>query len=116
MAGVVAGVVAPVVVPVFPELVDTASLPNWAKGFGLPSLPSGVSVILESRKLLNATSDKIELSSFILLTLNSNERKSSAVIEVTPSVLGVEPSALGEVAGADETRLACSPDDFIKKI
>lgn len=110
MAGVVAGV--------FSELIGKASLPNWAKGFGLPSFPSGVSTILESRRLLKATSDKTELSNFILLTLNSKLRKSSAVIEVAPRAPATEPPLPGsdEGAGDEETRLACSPDDLTKKI
>ncbi len=83
----------------------TLSAPNGAKGFGLPSVPSGIRVMLESCKLVKAILEKIESSNFIFLTLNSKERKSLAIKES-----GVPVSLLTLVVGlgvlAEETKLA----------
>lgn len=61
--------------------IATFSFPIGANGFGLPSLPSGTSTILESCKLVNALSEKIASFNFILLTLNNNTRNSLAITE-----------------------------------
>jgi len=96
------------------------SLPNWANGFGLPSVPSGISVMLESRKLLKAGSEKIESSNVIFLTLDNKARKSSlTVAEISFGIFAVagEPSIFGRaVPDGEETRLGSSGEGFIKKI
>jgi hypothetical protein len=60
---------------------------------------------------LNATSDKIPASNFILVTLNNNVKKSPVATEV-PLVVPVFETGLP----VDETKLACGAEDgFIKK-
>jgi hypothetical protein len=59
----------------FVEVVEISPTPNCAKGFCLPIVASGVSVILESCKLAKAGSEKIESSNFIVLTLSNKVRK-----------------------------------------
>ena len=61
---------------------EMISDPMGAKGFGLPSLPSGTSTILESRRVKKAGSEKIESSNLILLMFKSRERKSRARAEL----------------------------------
>jgi hypothetical protein len=72
------GVLELVLVMVFSEVMDgiTTSTPIGANGFGLPSFPSGTRIILESCKLRNAGSEKIESSNFIWVTLNNKVRNS----------------------------------------
>ena len=88
--------------------IETPSLPNSAKGFGLPSVVSGTRVMLESRRLLNAGLEKMLVSSFMVLMLNKVERKSSETPEVP---LGLaepdpEPLVLAVVLAGEDTKLA----------
>jgi hypothetical protein len=83
------------------------SVPNWAKGFDLPSVPSAVSTILESCKLLNASSEKIASSNFIFLTFNNRLRKSFAT-RVSFGVFVFIPEVFISGSGVvddDETKL-----------
>ncbi len=70
------GVVVEIETPALSE--DRAvSLPSGANGFGLPSVPSGVRVMLcVPSKLVKATSERIVSSSFIFLTERSKVKKS----------------------------------------
>ena len=97
--------------------IVTASLPNFANGFGLPSFPSGISTILESRKVRNAGSDKIASSNFIFLTFNNRARKSLATKGATTCELVEEPPMSGNVVvDGDTTKFSSSGDGLIKKI
>ena len=88
------------------------SEPMGAKGFGLPSVPSGVSSILESVKTLKVGSEKIVSSSFMLLTLKSRERKSSESEELPGKTFGF-PGKAG--VGMEEIRGAGSGLFLMKK-
>ena len=60
---------------------DIMSKPIGANGLGLPSVPSGISSILESRRERKAGSEKIESSKLILLTFKRMARKSWVIKE-----------------------------------
>lgn len=98
--------------------VAKASLPNCAKGFGRPSLPSGIKGTLESCKLLKATSEKTASFSFIFLTFNKSAKKSLATTEVGLSASPVAPvlSKLGSEALEVETKFSSFGDDLMKKM
>ena len=66
-------------VVVFITCASMLSVPIGANGFGRPSFPGGISIILESRKLLYALSEKIVSSNLIFLTLKSRAKKSLAM-------------------------------------
>ena len=90
---------------------EILSVPRGANGFGLPSFPSGVSVMLESRKLSNALSVKIASSNLMFLTLKSRVRKSWGIegfasLATTADALGFE---------GEEIKVAVSGSFFIKK-
>lgn len=85
------------------------SLPNWANGFNLPSVPSGVSTILESRKLLKTGSDKIASFNFIFLTFNNSVRKFLGTKEFPLGTLVPAPESFtfgNEVPDGEEIKLA----------
>ena len=94
-------------------VTTTASTPNGAKGFGRPSFPSGVSIMLESCLLIliKALSEKIESSNFILLTLKSKAKKSFAIAELF-SIAGA--LALDALSVEVETKVAVSGAPLIK--
>jgi hypothetical protein len=56
--------------------VEDVSDPIGAKGFGLPSVPSGVRVMLESIKEVNAGSANIASFSLIFLTFKRSDKNS----------------------------------------
>jgi hypothetical protein len=86
------------------------STPSGANGFGLPSVPSGISVILESCRLINALSEKTASSSFIFLTLKSKVKKSLATEE------SLSEDRSDEVETGVAEIKAASGDDFIKNM
>ena len=96
---------------------STLSVPSGANGLGRPSFPSGISMILESRKLLNALSEKIASSNFIFLTFKSKERKSLATrglwFEVIVSGIVEKEENVGL---EEEIKSAWGWGFFIKKI
>jgi hypothetical protein len=57
-------------------LDGVASEPKGANGFGLPSVPSGVSKILESNKEEKAGLLKIVSFNFMFLTFKRTDKKS----------------------------------------
>ena len=61
--------------------VGSTSVPIGANGFGLPWVPSGVRVMLESRSVLKAESEKIVSSNLIFLTFKRTVKKSAPVAE-----------------------------------
>ena len=100
--------------------IVVTSLPSGANGFILPSLPSGISTILESCKLINAGSEKIVSFNFIFVTFRSKFRK-SLVIEELFSVADAPatgvPVADVTPLGEEETKVGTGAvDGFIKKI
>jgi len=97
------------------------SLPRGAKGFGRPSVPSGIRVMLESRKLANATPEKIESSSFIFLTERSRVRKSlvtkeSGLMFEREVVEGGEAESGTRTVAEEESEPSSVAGFFIKKI
>jgi hypothetical protein len=81
----------------------TTSDPIGAKGFGRPIVVSGIRVILESRRPINAGSEKIASLSLILFTLKRSVRKLSGTTEAPVAVVPVVSVADGvvvESAGA----------------
>ena len=88
------------------------SVPIGANGFGLPSLPSAVRVILESRNVSKATSAKIESSNLILFILKSTFRNSLDSTDPWLKAPKEESVELDEV----ETNASCSGPFLIKKI
>ncbi|MDO8659290.1 MAG: hypothetical protein Q7K54_01690 [Candidatus Parcubacteria bacterium] len=89
----------------------TLSTPSGANGFGLPSVPSGISKILESCKFINALSDKMASSNFIFLTLRSKFKKSLATEDPSPEAVLDETEI-----GIEETRVSVLVDVLMKKI
>ena len=100
MAGVVIGVTIGFTGP-----TGTRLLPNCANGFGLPVVASGTSTIVESCKLENAGSEKIESFNFILWVFNSNVKKSSVAKDVSLETALVPVFVFGSVE-VEETKLA----------
>ena len=83
-----------------------------ANGFSLPSFPVGISKILELCKLTKAVSEKMESSSFMLLTLNNTERKFSEREEFWFNIF-----VLGTIVFEEEEIKFCFSGVFsIKKI
>ena len=107
-----AGVEYVVVVEAGIEMLPVA--PNWANGFGLPVVTSGIKTILESCNPINAGLEKIESSNLRFLTLNNKVRKSCETEEVSPDApVFVPPVA---VASPDDVKLDWSEaGDFTKK-
>ncbi len=68
--------------------------------------------MLESRKLKNAMSEKIESSSFILLMFKRTARKSWVM---AGAGAGVEPPVAGTEGLEDETSPASSESPLMKK-
>lgn len=94
------------------------SLPNLAKGFGLPSLPSGTRTMLESLRFKKAESDSRASFNFIFLTFKSKERKSLAIAALSSekSKLFMEFDETGIVSSVEETtRFPSSEEDLTKK-
>src|SRR3989344_2800058 len=90
--------------------MEKSSAPNWAKGFGLPSVPSGERSIGVSCKFINARLEKIALFNFIFLTLKRRIRKSLASL-ATPEVSPDSPVFMlpsGEVVLGKERWAALS--------
>jgi len=90
-------------------VIGETSEPSGANGFALPSVPSGVRMMLESCKLLKAGSEKIESSSFMVLTLNKRLRKSPVAEEVPPTFVAPVPELFApgkEVLAGEDTKLA----------
>lgn len=93
-----------------------SSIPNGANGFGLPSFPSGIRTMLESRKLANTLLEKIASSNFILLTLKSRVKKSRASKELLSKTAVFGAEVLGATEGGEEEiSVALGGDVFIKK-
>jgi hypothetical protein len=88
--------------------------PIGAKGFGLPSFPSGVRTTFESCSVVKAASAKILSSSFILFTLSKIAKKSlfANVSELELLVVVTTFAPLLVV----ETKLSSLGDDLMKKI
>jgi hypothetical protein len=99
--------------------VETLVVPNWAKGFGLPIVTSGIKTMLESCNPIKAGLEKIESSNFIVLTLNNKVRKLCATEELSPIAPAPAPElfVLVGVTPPDDTKLVWSEEgDLIKKI
>jgi hypothetical protein len=95
---------------------DVSPTPIGANGLGLPCVPSGVSIILESCKELKAGSEKIESFSVILLTFKSSVRKSCVMAEFASVVLFPVASVAEELVVSDvDVSDGCEGAGFKKK-
>ena len=101
----VGGVVMGVVGTVGAAGIEALPAPKAANGFGLPSLPSGVSIMLESRKELKALSEKIASSSLIFFTERSSLKKSPATEGFSPSSCVTSPDGVEEIIPVDSSGL-----------
>jgi len=96
------------------ETVEAFALGVGANGFDLPSSPVEVSKILESFKLLKASSEKIASFNLMLLTLSNTERK-SLVIEESRLELSFSDNPPLDDDTKEDTRFPSSGGFLIKK-
>ena len=89
---------------------SSVSTPIGANGLDLPSLPSGIRVILESFRLIKATSEKIASFNLMFLTFKSKDRKSPPTKEFS-----VPAGTFGTEGLIEETRVSVSGPLFTKK-